>query len=293
VALLGYRVVLSPCSYDFVKFRTSYAPAQVDAALADPRAFWIHPVARRYDDPVRAHIRDRFTHYQACPDAAPAAPAADGVLLTVPVLEMMRKVEGWLEDDEADLLIAATARALRAHPGPHAIVEIGSYCGRSTVVLAAVARALERGTRVYAVDPHDGRVGALDQRIEHGPPTLERFRRNLQLAGIADLVDVLTQPSYEVSWSGGLISLLLIDGLHDYANVARDFFHFERFVAPGGLVAFHDYADYYPGVRAFVHEVLGGGDYVRVHCVRSMMVVQKRAASGAPMRNAGSRQNLL
>jgi predicted O-methyltransferase YrrM len=209
----------------------------------------------------------------------PRAETDEGeLLLTWPILTLMRKIEGWLEDDEADLLIAAAARALAAHPEAPAIVEVGSYCGRSTVVLGSVVRAVAPSARVYAIDPHDGKVGALDQGVEQGAPTLERFRRNIAEAGLGGVVETVKKYSYEVSMERE-ICLLLIDGLHDYANVARDFYQFEPRVVAGGLIAFHDYAHYYPGVQAFVNEILDSGGYRRVCCARSMMVVQKLPAA--------------
>ena len=93
----------------------------------------------------------------------------DGLLLTVPILERMRQVEGWLEDDEADLLIAVTARALAAPGERPAVVEVGSYCGRSTVVLGSVVRAVRPEARVYAIDPHQGQVvGRVDRGGDAG-----------------------------------------------------------------------------------------------------------------------------
>ena len=130
---------------------------------------------------------------------------------------------------------------------------------------------------MHAVDPHDGVVGALDQGLRGGPSTLARFETNIAAAGLTGIVVTIQKRSYEVAWQDP-ISLLFIDGLHDYANVARDFYHFESKVVPGGLIAFHDYADYYPGVKAFVNELLGKAGYERVMCVRSMMLLRKRAS---------------
>jgi predicted O-methyltransferase YrrM len=209
-------------------------------------------------------------------------PEGDGLLLTLPILERMRPVEGWLTDEEADLLIAAAARALAAPGARPAFVEVGSYCGRSTVVLGSVARAVCPRAKVYAIDPHQGQVGAADRKLYSGPPTLERFTRNLADAGLHDVVEAIVKKSYEVAWEGP-IRLLLIDGLHDYANVARDFRHFEPWVEPGGYVAFHDYADYYPGVVAFVDQVLAAGPYRRVSLVQSLIVVRKRSRQPGPV----------
>ncbi|HEX2643691.1 MAG TPA: class I SAM-dependent methyltransferase, partial [Thermoanaerobaculia bacterium] len=173
---------------------------------------------------------------------------------------------------------AACARSLAELPAPHAVVEVGSYCGRSTVVLGSVVQALRPEARVHAIDPHLGQVGAADQGLQTGQPTLERLQANLKANGLTDHVEVIRQCSYEVEWSGP-ISFLLIDGLHDYGNVSRDFHCFEKWIVPGGLIAFHDYAEYYPGVRAFVDELLATGRYARVHLARSLMVVRKRPSA--------------
>ncbi len=63
VAILGYRVVANPCSYDFVRYRTQYSVQQLDAALNRPDVFWAHPIPRRFEDPLRMHVRGRFQNY--------------------------------------------------------------------------------------------------------------------------------------------------------------------------------------------------------------------------------------
>jgi glycosyltransferase involved in cell wall biosynthesis len=305
VALLGYEIAASPSSQDFVQFRKSYDENQIDHALDRPDVYWLHPVPRRYDDPLRRHVRERSAHYErASGGAAPAAGEAaaapalpePGLLATLPILERMRRIDGWLEDEEADLLIAAAARALANLPAPPAspvsrepaaVVEVGSYCGRSTVVLGSVVRTLRPDARVYAIDPHQGEVGAVDQGLERRAPTLARLQANLAAAALAETVEVIAKRSYEVAWDGRPIALLFVDGLHDYVNVARDFFHFEAAVATGGYVAFHDYAPYYPGVRALVDELLAGGRYRKVQQARSLVVVRKVAAQSDATKEAG------
>jgi hypothetical protein len=287
VRLLGYKIAASPCAYDYVKYRARYSMRQIETAFAKPDVFWVHPVPRQYGDTLRRHIRTKFNHYRppshtasAQIAAAPQAAVTGGpLLLTYPILARMKRVEGWLEEEEADLLIAVTARALAHSPEPRTIVEVGSYMGRATVTMGLTARALGKEAKIYSIDRHDGRVGALDQGIETRPPTLERFRQNLSAAGLAGMVEVIQRASYEVDWSGD-VHLLLVDGLHDYTSVARDFYHFERWLVPGGFVAFHDYASYYPGVQAFVQEILSTGQYGVVHCARSMMVLQKLSCAG-------------
>ena len=285
VALLGYDMAANPCSYDYVKFRALYTPPDADTALSRADVFWMHPVPRRYDDPVRKRIREGLNHYQESGAAPPSdGLAKNGLLLTVPILAQMRTIEGWLEDAEADLLIVTAAKALSEVPDASCMVEIGSYCGRSTVVLGSVLRNLreDAGARLYAIDPHDGRVGALDKGIQKVAPSFERFQRNIAAAGLEKWVSPIRQCPFQVEWKQP-ISYLFIDGLHDYSNVARDFYHFERWLMPGGYVAFHDYADYYPGVKTFVNEILSTGQYEKVHCELSMMVLRKSPQAEIPV----------
>jgi hypothetical protein len=187
----------------------------------------------------------------------------------------MRSIDGWLEEEEAQLLIDVVARGVPALPTPHAVVEVGSYCGRATMVLGSVVQAVCPATRVYAIDPHDGSVGALDQGIQVRPGTLDVLQRTLADAGLETVVEVLQGQATDIPWQQP-IALLLIDGLHDYAHVARDFFHFEPWLLPGGYVAFHDYAPYFPGVKTFVDELLGTADYQIIHSERSMIVLRKQ-----------------
>ena len=269
VALLGYRVAANPCSFDFVRYRTAYSVPQIDTALGRPDVYWVHPIPRRYDDPLRQHIRHRF-HGYGRPSAAGAAPP---FVLTLPILSCMRKIEGWLDEEEADLLIGATAHVLRQLPEARAVVEVGSYCGRGTVVLAGVVKQVRPTARVWSIDPHDGRIGSSDRYISVAQ-SLDKLRANIAAAGLADVVEILQGEASQIAWSES-IALLLVDGLHDYASVARDFGHFDPWVADGAFIAFHDYAAYFPGVMAFVDQLLVSGGYRKVWSVKTLIVLQK------------------
>jgi hypothetical protein len=194
------------------------------------------------------------------------------LLLTVPILEQLRPIEGWLTDAEADVLIAAAAHACATFAPDNAIVEIGSYQGRSTVALASVVRLLAPLVRVHAIDPHEGEVGATDSGVDQTPATLTSFRENLARAGVAEQVVVHQLRSYETDWEIP-ISLLLVDGLHDYENCARDFHHFQPHLVPGALVAFHDYGAW-PGVTSFVDTVLAAPGISKIAQGGSMILLR-------------------
>jgi hypothetical protein len=289
VALLGYDIAPNPSSYDYVQYRANYTLADADAALSREDIFWIHPVPRKINDPLRARIRERLGYATSGSTAhgnqqrSSSRPTNNGSLpLYLPVLNRIRNIQGWLDEEEADLLLSACNRAVSSSPASSAVVEIGSFCGRSTVLLGSVVDSLGSQSKVYAVDSHEGLVGA------EGSPgglrslgsTLDVFRANIASNHLVHIVEPVVQRSYEVNWDRA-ISLLFIDGLHDYLNVSRDFHHFEQWVVAGGYIVFHDYADYYPGVKLFVDEVLADSKFEFVACVRSLLVIRKCVMSTA------------
>jgi glycosyltransferase involved in cell wall biosynthesis/predicted O-methyltransferase YrrM len=273
ISLLGYEIAQNPCSQDFVSYRKPFTLKDLQDAEKTVSAFWMHPINREYDDALRKHTRQQSHHY-IDPRKELETPETVDLLMMLPLLESVNKIEGWLADKEADLLMAVTLKACCSLPTPHHIVEIGSYQGKSTVVLGSVAKALFPDARIFAIDPHEGVVGATDQGIQKVPPTLEKFKRNIHVAGLAKNVVLIKDYSFLIDWQDPIV-FLFIDGLHDYPNVARDFWKFSPHVVPGGYIAFHDYADYYPGVKALVDEILLSGNFKKVSLVESLMVIQK------------------
>ena len=185
------------------------------------------------------------------------------------------------------MLTLATSRAVGTAPHAGAIVEVGSYCGRATVVLARAAAAAtpSRPPAVVAVDTFDGVVGSTDAPVQ-GRPTLEEFRANLAEAGVADMVETVVSRTSDMVWDRPVV-FLLIDGLHDYQSVAADFRRFDNHIVPGGLLAFHDYAAYWPGVCALVAEIERTGAYRQLAQIGSLVVLEKsgnrQAAQIAPL----------
>jgi predicted O-methyltransferase YrrM len=150
---------------------------------------------------------------------------------------LIDSIQGWLYFDEAQWLYVA-ARSLSDHSN---IVEIGSYHGRSTCCLAVGCR--ESGKRVFAIDSFDG--GPDLPRAD----SLAQFQSNIERLHLADYVQPIVGISTEVAkdWDKP-IHLLFIDGSHLYEDVMADFASFFPHVAPGGLVAFHDVQQAFPGV---------------------------------------------
>ncbi len=195
------------------------------------------------------------------------------MLLLLPLFNKTLKIEGWLDIEEADLLLSTTLRCCIELSQPHNLVEIGSYKGKSTVILGSVVRALFPDSKVYAIDPHMGIVGAEGQDLRVLESSLQMFNYNIEKEGLNDVVELIKECSFNVNWDKP-ISLLFIDGLHDYVNVSRDFNHFSKYLRIGGYIIFHDYAEYYPGVMKFVNELLKNRSYEKVYHLKSMFVVR-------------------
>jgi predicted O-methyltransferase YrrM len=152
-------------------------------------------------------------------------------------LAAVRGVEGWMTDDQARRLWDAA----RAVPAGGQIVEIGSFRGRSAIVLA---RAAGGRSRVVAIDPHAGNDRG-PQEIEgyasEAESDHEAFLANLERAGVSDAIAHVRLPSAEAhSEVDGPIDLLYIDGAHRYAPARDDIRDWGARVAPGGTLLIHD-----------------------------------------------------
>jgi hypothetical protein len=193
------------------------------------------------------------------------------------ILERMRTVDGWLEDGEADLLITSVSEALgrSARVREPALVEIGSFCGRSTVVVGSTIKAFgPTAVRLFAIDPHEGHLGSVQGTVIQTSGTLPSFLRTITSAGIYELVVPIVARATDVRWTRPVV-FLFVDGLHDFASVHADITHFDPFVCTGGLVAFHDYTDSFPGVVRVVDNLLAGGTYRLANQFQSLVVLEK------------------
>src|SRR5918998_337424 len=95
-------------------------------------------------------------------------------------LDAIAGVEGWLSEGQARRLWLAG----REVSSPGQIVEIGSFRGRSTIVLS---RAAAEGVSIVAIDPHAGGDRGpqeIDPEAERGQSDNEVFRANLARAGV-------------------------------------------------------------------------------------------------------------
>ena len=153
-----------------------------------------------------------------------------------------------MPENEGDALFTAAIDAGRQCPGLP-FVEIGSYCGRSTVWFGEAAR--QCNTVLFAVDHHGGSeenqpgwewhdaslVDPLTGRLN----TLPHFERTMQRAHLTEVVKAVVgdSPTVASSWNEP-IAMLFIDGGHGRQVARNDYLSWTPHVSVGGTLAIHD-----------------------------------------------------
>jgi predicted O-methyltransferase YrrM len=203
-----------------------------------------------------------------------------------PDLNLLRQTKGFLEDAEGEHLYRlALGAALR---GP--CLEIGSYCGKSTIWIGTACRAA--GQVLFTVDHHRGSEEQQPGEEYFDPAlfnpaagridTFPQLRAALAAAELEDTVVPIVCRSELAAraWQTPL-SLVFIDGGHALDTVAADCRQWSEHLLPGGLLVFHDvFPDPAHGGRApyqVYREALACGRFAEHSFVRSLGVLKRHA----------------
>jgi MMP 1-O-methyltransferase len=195
---------------------------------------------------------------------------------------------GFMPPDEGKALYRAALEAGGAGP----FVEIGSYCGKSTLYLAAAARL--RDTTVVTIDHHRGSEEHQPGWAYHDPAlvdpatgsidTLPVLRRTLAEAGVEDVVVAVVGRSEQLAamW-GRPVSLVFIDGSHTDESAQRDYEGWAPHVAPSGFLVIHDvFPDPADGGQApygVYSRALASGAFVERSAAGSLRVLERRPSA--------------
>ena len=187
----------------------------------------------------------------------------------------------------------ALYRAAGAYAPVGPVLEIGTYCGKSTVYLAAAAR--QAGQVVITVDHHHGSEENQPGWEYHDPSlvdarsgrldTLPHVRATLGGAGLEEDVVVIVGRSAQVArlWRTPL-GLLFIDGGHTEAAARADYDGWAGWVAPGGALAIHDvFPDPADGGQApygIYLRALASGAFTEVAVEGSLRLLERTGALG-------------
>jgi predicted O-methyltransferase YrrM len=148
-----------------------------------------------------------------------------------------RRTEGWLTDDQARRL---WERAGEVTDGGR-IVEIGSFRGRSAIILA---RGAAPSVEVVAIDPHAGSDRGPQEiaaDAARGEADHAAFLDNLERAGVLAHVNHLRLTSHAAldALPAG-VDLLFVDGAHRYGPALEDLRSWGARVRTGGVLLVHD-----------------------------------------------------
>ncbi|MCH2322125.1 MAG: class I SAM-dependent methyltransferase [Pseudomonadota bacterium] len=193
-------------------------------------------------------------------------------------------VKGFIDHNEGICLYNYALNSSKKGP----ILEIGSYCGKSTIYIATAAK--KYSGCVYSVDHHTGseenQVGWEYHDIELFDEETGRinsfpeFMRNLRKANLLDTVVPIVSDSSLVSryWKIPL-SMVFIDGGHTMEAAFNDFNNWKDKIIKGGILAIHDvFPNPDDGGRPpyeIYRKALSEENFKEVEAVKSLRVLEK------------------
>jgi len=159
--------------------------------------------------------------------------------------QLIRTIKGFLDPEEGHHLYETACKASRLGPG----LEIGSYCGKSTVYLGNGFK--QNQAVLFSIDHHRGSEEQqpgeeyfdpelFDYRIFR-MDTLPAFRKTLEISGLENtVVPVVCRSEVAAKFWATPLSLVFIDGGHSYEAAAVDYNSWARHIVPGGYLLIHD-----------------------------------------------------
>ncbi len=177
-------------------------------------------------------------------------------------------------------------------PGP--LLEVGSYCGKSSIYVGSAAR--DQGRLLFAVDHHRGSEENQTGWAWHEPDlvdpaigkmdTLPWFRRTMYDAGLEGSVVAVVgdSPSVARAWRTPL-AFLFIDGGHGAEPARLDYELWTPHVQAGGVLCIHDvFEDPQEGGRAPYEQIyapaLRSGLFEEERAVGSLRVLRRNQGAG-------------
>jgi hypothetical protein len=189
----------------------------------------------------------------------------------------LRSVESAVSEREC--LALYTAATIASKVGP--IVEIGTYKGRSALVLGSALKASASSHKLYTVDRFVPFVD--DSALKEGahqpeevrPSSKQEVEQLVAKHGLDRHIIVCECSSHEAAnkfqyVSSYYVSMLFIDGSHDEASVMLDYTSWRYVLDKNAIIAWHDYYDLgarggrFDGVHRTVEKLLSKGEIRRL-----------------------------
>jgi predicted O-methyltransferase YrrM len=197
---------------------------------------------------------------------------------------LIEDTKGFMPADEGHALHAAAVE----HLDGGVALEIGTYCGKSTLYLAHAASVT--GSTVVTIDHHRGSEeqqpgweyhdASLVDPVTGLMDTLPFARRAIAASGLEDVVVTMTGRSTAISrWWRTPLDLVFVDGGHTDEAAHADFHGWAPWVRLGGALVIHDvFPDPADGGQApyrIYRAALAGGEFVERSVTGSLRVLQR------------------
>jgi len=199
----------------------------------------------------------------------------------------VNEIKGFLDESEGVRLYELALQGCLIGP----CLEIGSFCGKSTVYLGTACKI--RGRTLFSIDYHRGseeqQPGQLyfdSELLDKNSETINSFpyfRATIDKAGLEEVVVPIVAKSHVAArdWATPL-GMVFIDGGHSYQTVLTDYECWYPHVLPGGLLVFHDiFLDPAQGGQA-PYEVyklaLKSGVFEELEMIKTLGILQRRRA---------------
>lgn len=177
----------------------------------------------------------------------------DFAAFTENLLREAEAVEGFLSANEMRFLALLAACPTAAGE----VLEIGSFKGKSTIILAKAAALAGKNAKIHAVDPMTA-PSETDPDLRGDATSFTDFQKNIEAHGVADRIEFHQTFSYKLAetWTPP-IRFLWIDGDHTYEGTKLDFDGFAPHLADGAIVAIHDVLHAFDGgIRVYMEDIL-------------------------------------
>lgn len=191
-------------------------------------------------------------------------------------------IPGWMLENES----IALAEAAYDLPENAVILEIGSFVGKSAVLLAG-SRKLKNSGKLHCIDPFDASGEPFSvpfyERVakRRKMPLIEWFEENMNWCGLTDWVEVYQGTALEIrpSWTLA-VDMLCLDGDQSPQGARAIYEAFIPFLKVGGIVtlkntADRDYDEGHDGNRRLVLETIVEPQYTDIVTVESITFARK------------------
>ncbi|MDZ7760693.1 MAG: class I SAM-dependent methyltransferase [Desulfovermiculus sp.] len=201
---------------------------------------------------------------------------------------LSNNIKGFLARDEAEALYDIGRQCARLGP----CLEIGSYCGLSTLYLGSGVKA--SGGVLFSIDHHQGSEEHQPGEEFHDPDLYDSrletmnsfpaFQHTLRLADLENtVVPIVAQSALTAKAWATPLSLVFIDGGHSLESALVDYHSWATWVCPGGILAIHDiFPDPSQGGQApyqIYNLALASGLFQELPMINTLGRLQRRSSS--------------